>query len=78
MTVIYNPNTGTVAKIIFKIEIKTENKDDNNSCPLVHLSTHLSLCFELHGVTEAPLPSLCEPAAKILYLCTDQMSWNCV
>lgn len=56
MTVIYNPNTGTVAKIIFKVEIKTENKDDNNSCPLVHLSTHLSLCFELHEVTEAPPP----------------------
>lgn len=58
MTVIYNPNTGTVAKIIFKIEIKTENKDGNNSCPLVHLKAHLSLCFEPHEVTEAPLPSL--------------------
>lgn len=56
MTVIYNPNTGTVAKIIFKIEIKTENKDDNNSCPLVHLPAHLSLRFELRGVTEAPPP----------------------
>lgn len=41
MTVIYNLNTSTVAKIIFKIEIETENKNDNNSCPLVHLSAHL-------------------------------------
>lgn len=65
MTAIYNPNTGTVARIIFKVEIKTENKDDNNSCPLVHLPAHLSLRFELRGVTEAPLPSLHEPAAKI-------------
>lgn len=65
MRVIYNPNTGTIAKIIFVREINTENKDDNNSCPLVYFSAHLSLCFELHGVTEAPLSSLREPAAKI-------------
>lgn len=28
MTVIYNLNTSTVAKIIFKIEIETENKNE--------------------------------------------------
>lgn len=34
MTIIYNPNNGIVAKIIFKIEIKKKNKEfeSNNSC----------------------------------------------
>lgn len=45
MTIIYNPNTGTVAKIIFRIETKTENKDDNIGCSLVHSLAQLSTFF---------------------------------
>lgn len=39
MTVIYTLNTGTAAKIVFKVEIKTEHKDGNNSRPLVPLTS---------------------------------------
>lgn len=42
MTVIYNPNTGIIAKIIFKIEIKKKKEfESNNSCSSVSfVSTH--------------------------------------
>lgn len=45
MTVIYNPNTGIIAKIIFKIEIKKKNKEfeSNNSCSSVSFVSTLFL-----------------------------------
>lgn len=54
MTVIYNPNT--VAKI--KLEIKTENKDGNNCCPLFSPSRQHTFPSALTCMgTEAPPPS---------------------
>lgn len=35
MTVIYNPNTGIIAKFTFKIEIKKNDKESNNNSSLV-------------------------------------------
>lgn len=50
MTVIYNPNTGIVAKIIFKIEIKKKKSfESNNSCSSVSLvsTPFLLVCIAL-------------------------------
>lgn len=51
MTVIYNPNTGFIAKIIFKIEIKKENREfeSNNSCSSIPLvsAPFLLVCIGL-------------------------------
>lgn len=64
MTVIYNPNT--VAKI--KLEIKTENKDSNNCCPLFSPRQHTFPSALTCMKTEAP--------SSQKSLCTDQMSWR--
>lgn len=64
MTVIYNPNT--IAKI--KLEIKTENNNGNNCCPLLSPRQHTFLSALTCMETEAP--------HHIKNLCTDQMSWR--
>lgn len=53
MTIIYNPNIGIIAKIIFKIEIKKKKKkkqfQSNNSCSSVSFvsTPFLLVCIAL-------------------------------
>lgn len=70
MTVIYNPNTGIIAKIIFKIEIKNKIRSLKATIVVLQsvLSAHLSFWFVLRWVTEAPSSSLNESQK---HLCTD-------
>lgn len=76
MTIIYNPSTGFIAKIIFKIEIKKINKSLKATIVVLQssvLSAHLSFWFVLCWVTEAPLLS---PNEWQKYLLTQEESWR--
>lgn len=77
MTVIYNPNTGIIAKIIFKIEIKKKNKEfeSNNSCSSV---SFVSTPFPLVCIALSDWISLITPwmSHKNISVLTHEMSWK--
>ncbi len=78
MTVIYNPNTGIIAKIIFKIEIKKKIRSLKATIVVLQsvLSAHLSFWFVLRWETEAP-SSLPEWLTKKSLLMQEKWAGSC-
>lgn len=78
MTVIYNPNTGIIAKIIFKIEIKKKISSLKATIVVLQsvLSAHLSFWFVLRWETETP-SSLPEWVTKISPYWRTRWARNC-
>lgn len=55
MTVIYKPNTGIIAKVTFKIEIRKNHKESNNNSSLVcFVCDTFTSGFVFHWATETP------------------------
>lgn len=77
MTIIYNPNIGIIAKVIFKVEIKKKNEEfqSNDSCSSVSFvsTPFLLVCIALSDWSSPYTPWMNHKKISVL---TQEMSWK--